>query len=292
MSCLRIGTCSWKYDSWRGIIYPKAGVFDYLQEYARSFDTVEIDQWFWSLFAGNKAVLPKPADVERYARAVPDGFRFTIKAPNSVTLTHHYRREKSEPLLANPHFLSVELFRDFLACLNPMQGKIGLVMLQFEYLNKQKMASPFGFLERLGTFLHACRRDPPLAIEIRNPAWLDERYFRFLRQHNVHHVFCQGYYMPAVWDSEQKFADLLTDTTSIRLMGSDRKGMEIRSGDRWDRLVNPKDDELAHIAAMVSRLRKRRKSVYLSINNHYEGSAPLTAHRIAALITEGETAAK
>jgi hypothetical protein len=70
MAELRIGTCSWKYDSWRGLVYPEKGAFDFLKEYSRRFDTVEIDQWFWSLFAGDRIVLPKQDDVRHYAAAV------------------------------------------------------------------------------------------------------------------------------------------------------------------------------------------------------------------------------
>lgn len=284
MAEVRIGTCSWKYDSWRGIVYPEQGDFDYLQEYARHFDTVEVDQWFWSLFAGDKVVLPRPADAERYARSVPAGFRFTVKAPNSITLTHHYRKAKAGPLAANPHFLSTALYRDFLERLEPMAGKVALVMLQFEYLNRQKMASRAEFLKKLEPFLAARPRAVPLAVECRNPNYLDAAYFEFLRAHDIHHVFCQGYYMPPVWGLEEKFADLLTGTAVIRLMGSDRKGIEARSDDDWSRIVEARDDELGHIVPMVRRLRKRGKHVYININNHYEGSAPRTAEKARKLL--------
>jgi uncharacterized protein YecE (DUF72 family) len=52
---LRIGACSWKYDSWKGLVYDQDKNYaaaDYLTDYARSFNTVEIDQWFWSLGSG------------------------------------------------------------------------------------------------------------------------------------------------------------------------------------------------------------------------------------------------
>ena len=32
---LRIGTCSWKYPSWEGLVYSKATGINYLEEYAR-----------------------------------------------------------------------------------------------------------------------------------------------------------------------------------------------------------------------------------------------------------------
>jgi len=56
-----VGTCSWKYDSWQGLIYPENKPFNYLQEYSHHYRIVEIDQWFWSLF-DNKAVMQKPAN--------------------------------------------------------------------------------------------------------------------------------------------------------------------------------------------------------------------------------------
>jgi uncharacterized protein YecE (DUF72 family) len=87
---LRIGACPWKYDSWKGLVYDGGRGYrpeDYLADYARHFATVEIDQWFWSLFAGGVR-LPDPDVVRRYAASVPEEFRFSIKAPNAITLTH------------------------------------------------------------------------------------------------------------------------------------------------------------------------------------------------------------
>jgi uncharacterized protein YecE (DUF72 family) len=284
MGDVLIGTCSWKYDSWRGLVYPAEGDFDPLREYAKRFATVEVDQWFWSLFGEGRPVLPRAADAERYAAAVPPGFLFTVKAPNSITLTHPYRRGKEAPPPANPHFLSLGLYRDFLARLEPLRDRIGLVMLQFEYLNRQKMAARAGFLEKLAPFLDGRPDWPPLAIECRNPNYLDEGYFRFLRERGVHHVFCQGYTMPPAWEIERRCGDLLTDTAVVRLMGPDRQGIEARSRDRWDAIVEPRDGELAELAPMLRRLRKRLKRVYVNINNHFEGSAPLTAGKLRGLL--------
>ena len=94
---LRIGTCSWKYDSWKGLVYDPAkkyGPYDYLADYAKYFNTVEIDQWFWSLFPQG-AKLPDSKTVKAYTDSVPDDFLFTVKAPNSITLTHFYAKQPS-----------------------------------------------------------------------------------------------------------------------------------------------------------------------------------------------------
>ena len=138
---LRIGSCSWKYDSWTGLVYSNSKSKNYLIEYSSRFDTVEVDQWFWSLFPPTKAVLPKRYIVEEYKKSVPDDFLFTIKVPNSITLTHFYITRKEDQLKANPFFLSVEIFNEFLDTIAPIKKQIGCLIFQFEYLNKQKMSS-------------------------------------------------------------------------------------------------------------------------------------------------------
>ena len=144
---LRLGTCSWKYDSWKGLLYDEGRTyraFDYLPDYARHLGTVEIDQWFWSLFPSGVR-LPDPETAGRYAESVPDDFRFTVKAPNAITLTHYYARQPRAYAeyagRPNEHFLDVDLLNRFLDLLSPMHGKLGPVMFQFEYLNRRKMPS-------------------------------------------------------------------------------------------------------------------------------------------------------
>jgi len=134
---LRIGTCSWKYDSWQGLIYREGvryGPFDYLPEYAGYFTTVEVDQWFWSLFPTD-VKLPEEETVRHYAESVPDDFLFSVKVPNAITLTHfcgkqsrRYREYANRP---NEHFLSPELFERFLSTLVPMGSTLGPLMFQF-----------------------------------------------------------------------------------------------------------------------------------------------------------------
>lgn len=67
---LCIGTCSWKYDSRKGLLKTYRPS-DYLADYARHLDIVEIDQWFWSLFPTG-VTLPSVEVVKLYADSVPD----------------------------------------------------------------------------------------------------------------------------------------------------------------------------------------------------------------------------
>ncbi len=281
---IKFGTCSWKYDSWKGLIYPSnKKKFNYLSEYSRHFNTVEIDQWFWSLFP-NTYKLPSEKDVIEYTNSVPENFKFTIKAPNTLTLTHHYKNDKNSSLIKNIYFLSVDTYTEFIQTLKPLWSKVGLIMFQFSYLNKQMMSDQIEFLSILKHFLDKIEKPVPIAIEIRNPNYLNENYFSFLIQQKIYHVFLQGYYMPNVFTIYRKYKEYIQGKVLIRLHGPNRNEIEIESGNRWDKIIAPKDQELYELVNMLQDLESRKIETYVNVNNHYEGSAPLTIKRIQSLL--------
>ncbi|TKB05950.1 DUF72 domain-containing protein [Desulforhopalus sp. IMCC35007] len=281
---LKIGTCSWKYESWRGLIYSRDNEINFLQEYSEHFQTVEVDQWFWSLFKGNAVVMPKANVVDEYATSVPPGFTFSIKVPNSITLTHHYNKPKNTALVPNPYFLSTELMGKFLQTLEPLGDHIGPLIFQFEYLNKIKMASMVHFIERLQTFFNGLPEGYQYCIESRNPNYLKNAYFDFLAEHHLGHVFLQGYYMPSMFELYEKFKNRLSDPVVLRLHGRDRRGIEERTDNVWDTIVDPRDDELLRLKSVVNDLLQRQHQVFINVNNHYEGSAPRTIEKIKVLL--------
>ncbi len=282
MAELRVGTASWNFDSWRGLVYDEAGGRSYLEQYAGVYDTVEVDRWFWSLFEAPQPRLPERRTAEQYSSSVPDRFLFTIKVPNSITLTHHYRRDKSKPLQVNPHFLSTSLFDQFLERIAPLGEKVGALIFQFEYLNREKMPSQGEFLNRMEEFFSAVSPPYPCSVETRNPKYLNDSYFEFLRSNSLFPCLLQGYYLPDIRpllrERESWFEP--GDKAIIRLHGPDRQGMEKRTGKQWNRIVAPKDEEIADIVEMIGRLLRRGTDIFLNVNNHYEGSAPLTIQKI------------
>jgi uncharacterized protein YecE (DUF72 family) len=285
MDNVRIGSCSWAYDSWRGIVYPETGKINYLKIYAETYNTVEIDRWFWSLFKGGTVRLPDPKTVQEYLSSVPQDFQFTVKVPNAITLTHYYNRNRSEPILENPHFMSVTVWERFLKSLEPIKNHIGALMFQFEYMNKRKMNSQNRFLSHLDEFFNHAPAPCPIAVEVRNPRYLNVGYFEFLNLHNLHHVWIQGYYMPPVFDSYRDFLPYTGQMSVIRLMGPNRKDIEEKSGEKWNRIWDDRDEELDRLVLMVEDFVSQGTSVYINVNNHYEGSAPLTIERIKKRLT-------
>ncbi|BHH83759.1 DUF72 domain-containing protein [Desulforhopalus sp. 52FAK] len=281
MKNFNIGTCSWKYDSWQGLIYPDKKPFNYLEEYSKHYNCVEVDQWFWSLFPGDKVVLPRPEVVQEYANSVPHGFRFGVKVPNSITLTHHYKKKKTDPLTHNPHFLSSGLMLRFLETLEPLHGKLGPLIFQFEYLNKQKMPGGLPqFEEKVGLFVDSLPTGFDYCIENRNPNYLNERYFAFLDKVNLYHVFLQGYYMPSIFDLYKKHREQVKDMAVIRLHGPDRQGIEKITGKDWSQVVALKDEDVSTLAKMLPYMESRGVQTFTFVNNHFEGSAPRTIERI------------
>ena len=280
---LRIGTCSWKYDSWKGIIYPDNDDINYLQEYSKHYNTVEIDQWFWSLFGNKKVLLPKDTDIKAYTKSVPDNFKFSIKIPNSITLTHFYNRDKTAPLKKNPHFFNPDLFDSFLTSIKPMKKKLGPLMFQFEYLNKQKMSGLSEFIDRFEAFIELIDSKYLYGVELRNPNYLKKPFFEFLNRNNLSMVFLQGYYMPSIKSVFQEYKDYIKGTVVIRLHGPDRSGIEENTGGNWSKIIAPKDEELSDIVEIVNYFKTKKVDVYLNVNNHYEGSAPLTIRKIEQL---------
>ncbi|MEE9430138.1 MAG: DUF72 domain-containing protein [Melioribacteraceae bacterium] len=275
---IRIGTCSWKYESWRGLVYPEFGEFNYLEEYSKLYHTVEIDQWFWSLH-GNKVTLPIPKVVNNYNSSTPEDFRFTIKVPNSITLTHHYKSNDK-----NKHFLSSDLMDSFCSSIKPIQNKIGMLIFQFEYLNKQKIDNFEQFEKKFTEFRKCIDESIPIGIEIRNPNYLSSRYFDFLNDIKTSMVFLQGYYMPNITDVFKNYNSKINSSVVIRLHGFDRKGIEQKTNKIWNKIVESKDAELKSIIEMIVKLQTKKNDVYINVNNHYEGSAPLTISKIKKLL--------
>ena len=290
---LRLGTCSWKYDSWKGLIYEAGKSYrpdDYLRDYAKILDSVEVDQWFWSLFPG-RVRLPEPKIVGAYEKSVPEGFTFTVKAPNALTLTHFYKNQPAGSASfadqLNPNFLDEALLRRFLDLLSPLGRKLGPIMFQFEYLNKKKMPSAEAFYDRFGAFIRKAPEGFQYAVEIRNQNYYSPAFFKFLKEHGLGFVYLDGYYMPPIGKVFEDFAPETADFQVIRLHGGDRLEIEGETGEVWNKIVAPKPEGLKSAAKIVRANVRKRVQTYVNFNNHYEGSAPLSIRRFLETLGPG-----
>lgn len=281
MATIKLGTCSWNYDSWVPLVYsqPRKRAADYLGEYAGHFDTAEIDSWFYKI--------PSPQEARDYLAQVPATFTFTCKVFEEISLTHRRARGRPGPasLEANPSFLSVELFKRYADSIEEFLPRTEGLILEFEYLNKDKMPSLTAFLDRLDTFVSGLGKAYPLAIETRNKAYLTAEYFRFLDERALIPVFSEKLYMPSIHEVYDEHRALVRHGAILRLLGGDRKEIEARTGEAWNQIVDPKPDK-ERIADMSIDLKYQGNKVIISVNNHYEGSAPMTIEVLRRLLED------
>lgn len=156
---IRVGCSGWSYGHWRGILYPESGATDrWLEIYAESFDTVEVNATFYRL--------PERKTVARWAQATPPGFCFAVKASRYLT---HVKRLRD---LASGVALLTERIEPLASA-----GKLGPVLWQL----------PANFhrdVERLGDALGQL---PPgrNALEPRHPSWFAEEVYELLAERDV-----------------------------------------------------------------------------------------------------------
>lgn len=281
-SNIEFGTCSWNYNSWIGLVYSKKASHSaaYLKEYSTKYNTVEIDSWFYKL--------PSPDDVIEYRSLTTEDFSFSCKLTESLSLTHERSRDKSAPLQSNPGFLSADIYRQYLEATHPLHDRIFIAELEFEYLNKQKMAGLDSFMKSLEAFITTLEKDGirntiPLGIECRNANYFKREYFQFLKDHGLAHVFAEKQYLPHIYEVYSQFGDLIGDRVAVRLLGGNRKEIEDKTKGNWNEIVEPKED-IGEVAGMLRDLAKGSRLVKVYLNNHYEGSAPKSIERVIALI--------
>jgi uncharacterized protein YecE (DUF72 family) len=156
-----IGCSGWSYAHWRdGAFYPpRLPQRDQLRDYARRFDTVELNATFYRL--------PRYATAERWASEVPSGFRFAIKV--SRYLTHIVRLADTAQHLA----LLLERVRPLIDA-----GLVGPLLWQLPPTFGRDDARLAAALEALPTSLRH-------AFEFRDPSWFDDDVMALLEQHRV-----------------------------------------------------------------------------------------------------------
>jgi uncharacterized protein YecE (DUF72 family) len=155
----RIGCSGWNYGHWRGRFYPEGlPVSRWLEHYAQSFDTVEINASFYRL--------PTRRSAERWAAATPPDFVFAVKA--SRYLTHVKRlREVGE---------GVALLLERIEPLSTA-GKLGPILWQLPenfHRNDERLT---GALDELPPGRHA--------FEFRHASWFVPEVEDLLRAHGV-----------------------------------------------------------------------------------------------------------
>jgi uncharacterized protein YecE (DUF72 family) len=291
-STLRLGTASWNYPGWTGLVwaqnYPEAILSRHgLHAYARHplFRTVSLDRGFYRPLTA--------AQFADYAARVPADFRFMVKAPSLVTdiLVRDGSGRGSRP---NDHFLDAACaLREFVEpALHGLGAKLGVLVFQISPLPPSRLASIPELIDRLHTLLHALpdvRSTVPeavVAVEVRNPEWLIPAFTQVLRETGATYCMALHARMPPI-DAQLPLLRALWPGPLVcrwnlnPVHGAFGYENAQQTYAPYDRMMDPDPQTRAVLARVIAGTVNAGQLAYVSLSNKAEGCAPLSVIALA-----------
>lgn len=270
---VRWGTSSFSSEDWVGPFYPpgtEAGAM--LSHYARVFDTVEVDSTWYAL--------PAARTVDGWAEKTPEGFLLCAKFPRSIV--HGGSGPRPDARLVLEPDATYEVRDTFLERMRRLGPRLGPLVLQFPYFNREAFPSAGPFLERLDRFLRDLPRSGlTYGVEVRNKAWVTPALREVLARHGTLLVLVDQAWMPHGDEVEARMDPVTGPLCYVRLLG-DREAIE-KVTTTWGREVVDQGPRLERWARLLVRLMDRGVTSLVYANNHYAGHGPATARRLRDL---------
>jgi uncharacterized protein YecE (DUF72 family) len=290
---LRLGTSSWSFAGWQGLVYDDPGApyaesrlsREGLPAYASHplLGAVGIDRGFYA---------PIPLDeYARYAAQVPRGFRFLVKAPGRVTDALG-RDDRGRGREVNPGFLDADAaIAGFVApAVAGLGDRLGTLLFQFSPLPASMLADPPAWIARLRAFLDALPRELPdgaaYAVELRDPSLLTPRLVDMLHDAGVGYCVALHDRMPPV-ERQLRALDRLHPPGDGPLVvrwtlhaGLGYEAARHRYAP-FREIVDADPATRGPLAARAAATLLAGHAVTVIANNKAEGSAPLTLQALA-----------
>jgi uncharacterized protein YecE (DUF72 family) len=288
---IRLGTSSWFFPGWRGLVYDGAypqvtlsrkGLAAYAE--IPLLRTVSLDRTFYAALTA--------VEYQRYAQQVPDHFSFVVKAP-ALVCDALMRDEDGRGKVVNPHFLDATIAaREFVVpCLEGLGAKAGPLVFQISPLPRSLVDETAALIERLAAFFAALpcalgRHRPLYALELRNAELLTPRLMKMLVTAGVR--YCIGLHdrMPEVERQETALEALDGDKPGpLVVRWNLHRGFLYEAArqryEPFDRLVDEDTETRLVLARMAAEAFKAGQKVWITANNKAEGSAPLSLLKLA-----------
>ncbi len=284
-SGLRLGTSSWSFPGWHGIVWADEASSATLARrglpaYARHplLRAVGVDRTFYA---------PVETSVLRaYADGVPDDFRFVVKAPAAVTSPYKLGGGRGARE-ANPDWLDAALATDVAVApfVEGLGAKAGALVLQFPPLGRAAR-EPERFADRLHEFLERLPRGPVYAVELRDRELVGDAYRDAVRTAGATHCVSVHPRMPSP-DVQAGLVALDGPLVVRWMLGA---GLEYDDAKEryapFDRLVDEAPETRESLAGLALETLGAGREVIVIANNKAEGSAPLTVFRLAGRVVE------
>lgn len=293
---VRLGTSSWAFPGWAGIVYDRleretllarAGLTAYARHPVLS--AVGIDRSFYT-----------PLTVQTYAEyaaQVPAEFRFLVKAPAAVT-DAVLRGERGKAVGANPRFLDAGFALD--QAIGPavagLREKLGALVFQCSPLPRDRLAQPHALLDGFERFFAALRgafsaEQLTLAVELRDASLLGAPLAAVLARTQVRYCFGVHSRMPSLAAQAAALADLPAGPLIARWNLHAGFAYEEAKAHYapFDRLVDPDPATRAMLAQLVVDATRAGHGALVTVNNKAEGSAPLSVIELAREVVRRAT---
>ena len=281
---LRLGSSSWNFPGWEGIVYrrkyPATGaVAKMLGDYARYplFGTVGVDSSYYRPLS--------QATWRSYAKELPPDFPCLTKVWHRIT-AHTFTGHQDGGVAGQPNtdFLNAEL------CVNEVigpaleagGGNVGPFIFELQTIARAAGLRPTEFADRLDRFLSVLPPEAQYAVELRNPEYLTPGYFAVLRASGVAHVFSAWTRMPAIGEqldhADSVTASFLVGRATVSPGRAYDESMDLFSP--FDR-IRAEDPALRSDLVRLARLAESlRLPAYLIVGNRTEGCSPLTIEAV------------
>jgi uncharacterized protein YecE (DUF72 family) len=244
---VHIGTMGWSYDFWAGSFYPKdLAPENYLSEYAKHFDTVELDNTFYRI--------PSKDTVANWRDHTPKDFVFSVKFPRRIT---------HEKMLRDCE----DIVRVFLERVSLLQDKLGPLLLQFPYAFKPE------HVNLLRDSLSALPKTHRFVVEVRNKKLLNEGLYSLLRENKTAFALVEQPFMPST-------EVMTSDFVYIRLEGDRRKVNGTIGKVEIDRT-----DDTKRWAEKIRKFLDANTEVFVYFSKFYSGHPPTDAKQLAELLS-------
>lgn len=292
---LRLGTSSWNYPGWTGLVwdrdYPETKLSKQgLSAYARHplFRTVSLDRAFY-----------RPLSVEQYAAyaaQVPDDFRFVVKAP-SLVADAMVRGETGRGMEANAMFLDPDMaLRTFAQpALEGLGHRVGALVFQLSPLPTPMLADIPEVIRRIGAMLRALPSLQPtapdgvIAVEVRDAAFLTPAFAQMLRDSGA--TYCLGLHakMPPIEEQLPMLRALWPGPLVCRWNLHRRHGAygyeeAKRLYGAFDRIVDADPETHPALAKVIAATTAAGHPAYVTLGNKAEGCAPLSVVELAKAV--------
>jgi len=278
-----IGTSSWKYEGWCGMLYDQSRYvtrgkfaetrFDRtcLVEYAEVFKTVCVDGAYYRF--------PSAKYLDGLVSQVPTDFLFTFKVTDEITIKKftHLPRHGIKAGKPNPNFLNAELFANaFLGSCERIKSNVGVLIFEFSHFYPSDYEHGRDFVADLDMFLGKLPKGWRYGVEIRNNTFLHPDYFAMLRRHQVAHVPNNWSRMPEVGEQIAMEGSQTSDefVAARFLLAPGRtyeQAVKEFSPYKCVKEVNPSARQAG--AVMMKKAKQRAQKALIYVNNRLEGNA-------------------